>query len=193
MRHNHQIVCHQLLYVLFFFIDCCKDEGNNLINKFFLWLKNYPKIFNYATVACFFQSKQKTNFNLKIFLFLLFTGPVLFAKGQNIDSIYVHLYTDSLKKGTFNYINIDGKLSDGSYIPLDTSNIFFSSSDGKFYGNSLYIDPGFSNQKVKIKAVLKSNPLLHKEFTIYIKKIPDPAKLKTLDEILNGSKRKKRI
>ncbi|MEO6705385.1 MAG: hypothetical protein ABIN04_06000 [Ginsengibacter sp.] len=72
---------------------------------------------------------------MKIFLFLLFTGPVLFAKGQNIDSIYVHLYTDSLKKGTFNYINIDGKLSDGSYIPLDTSNIFFSSSDGKFYGN----------------------------------------------------------
>jgi len=116
-----------------------------------------------------------------------------FAKAQKIDSIYVHLYTDSLKKGTYNYINIDGKLSNGRYIPLDTTDIIFSTSDGKFYGNSLYIDPGFSKEKVTVKAVLKSNPAMFKEFDIYIKKIPDPAKLKSLDEILDQPKKRRKI
>jgi hypothetical protein len=111
-----------------------------------------------------------------------------FAKAQKIDSIYVHLYTDSLKKGTYNYINIDGKLSDGRLVPLDTTDLLFSSSDGKFYGNSLYIDPDFSKEKVNIKAVVKSNPTMYKQFDIYIKKIPNPTHLKTLDEIMNEPK-----
>ena len=92
--------------------------------------------------------------------------------------MYVHLYTDSLKKGTYNYINIDGKLSNGRYLPLDTTDIIFSSSDGKFYGNSLYLPENFSKEKVTIKAVLKSNPSVYKQFDIYIKKIPDPSNLK---------------
>ena len=123
------------------------------------------------------------------FILLTFAGS---AKAQKIDSIYVHLYTDSLKKGTYNYINIDGKLSNGRYIPLDTTEITFSSSDGKFYGNSLLLDPKFSKEKVNIKAVLRSNPALFKEFTIYIKKIPDPSILKTEEEIMKEGKRKSR-
>ena len=106
-------------------------------------------------------------------------------KAQKIDSIFVHLYTDSLKKGTYNYINIDGKLADGSYLPLDSTQLIFTSSGGKFYGNSLFLDPNFSKEKVTIKAVLRSDPDLFKQFDIYIKKMPDPQKLKTLDEILN--------
>lgn len=145
-------------------------------------------------MACFFQSPDKIN-SLKHFLFLFFIAISTFAKAQKIDSIYVHLYTDSLKKGTYNYINIDGKLENGRYLPLDSSTILFSSSDGKFYGNSLYLDPDFSKEKVTIKAVLRSNPSMYKQFDIYIKKIPNPAKLKTLDEILHPSnnKKKKRI
>lgn len=145
-------------------------------------------------MACFFQSPDKIN-SLKHFLFLFFIAISTFAKAQKIDSIYVHLYTDSLKKGTYNYINIDGKLENGRYLPLDSSTILFSSSDGKFYGNSLYLDPDFSKEKVTIKAVLRSNPSTYKQFDIYIKKIPNPAKLKTLDEILHPSnnKKKKRI
>lgn len=114
-------------------------------------------------------------------------------KAQKIDSIYVHLYTDSLKKGTYNYINIDGKLSNGRYLPLDTSQLTFTSSDGKFYGNSLFLPVDFSKPKVHIKAVLKSDPEIYKEFEIYIKQTPDP-QLKTLEEILHGdpaSKKKK--
>ncbi len=126
---------------------------------------------------------------LKQLLVLIFIFAFSFVKAQKIDSIYVHLYTDSLKKGTYNYINIDGKLSDGRYLPLDTSDILFSSSDGKFYGNSLYIEPDFCKEKVNIKAILKSNPSMYKQFDIYIKRIPNPTKLKTLDEILNESKK----
>jgi hypothetical protein len=121
---------------------------------------------------------------LKHLLFFLLLLSIE-AKAQKIDSIYVHLYTDSLKKGTYNYINIDGKLSNGRFIPLDTADIRFSSSEGKFSANSLWIDPGFKKEKVSIKATLKSNPLIYKEFTIYIKKKPDDEKLKTLDDLMN--------
>jgi hypothetical protein len=108
-----------------------------------------------------------------------------YSFSQKIDSIYADLYTDSLKKGTYNYINIDGKLSSGRFIPLDTSRIIFTATDGKFYGNSLWIEPNFSKEFVTITATLKSNPALRKQFTLYIKKKPDDEKLKTLNEILN--------
>jgi hypothetical protein len=111
-----------------------------------------------------------------------------FALPQKIDSIYVHLYTDSLKKGTYNYINIDGKLANGRYLPLDSTQIIFSSSDGQFFGNSLWVDPQFPKEKINIKATLRTNPSIYKQFDIYIKKNPDPVKLKTVEELLNESK-----
>lgn len=111
-----------------------------------------------------------------------------FVMAQKIDSIYVHLYTDSLKKGTYNYINIDGKLANGRYLPLDSTQIIFSSSDGKFFGNSLWVEPQFSKEKINIKATLRTNPSIYKQFDIYIKKNPDPVQLKTVEELLNESK-----
>ena len=107
-----------------------------------------------------------------------------------MESIYVNLYTDSLKKGTFNYINIDGKLSNGKYLPLDSTHLIFWASAGKFSGNSLWIDRNFTPQKVDIKVSLRSNPAIIKEFTIYIKQQHDP-ELKTMDEIMNKTKSKK--
>lgn len=135
---------------------------------------------------------------LKHFLFLFLLSFCFFAKAQKVESIHVDLYTDSLKKGTYNYINIDGKLSSGKFIPLDSSEIIFTSSDGKFIGNSLWIDPGFTKEKITIKAVLRADPSMYKEFTMYIKKKPDDEKLKTMDELMNEmrtnakSSRKKR-
>lgn len=120
---------------------------------------------------------------------LLFASLLFFtsiADAQKVDSIYVNLYTDSLKKGTYNYINIDGKLSNGSYLPLDSTQIIFTSTDGKFYGNSLWLAPDFKKDKVTVKAVLRSNPHICKTFDIYIKKKPDP-ELKSIDQILNES------
>ena len=118
------------------------------------------------------------------------------VKAQKIDSIYVNLYTDSLKKGTYNYINVDGLLPNGKYLPLDSSHILFTASAGKFVGNSLFIDKNFKLEKVSIKAVLRKNPAIYKEFVLYIKIKPDNENLKTVDELLNEmqpskSKRKK--
>lgn len=125
---------------------------------------------------------------MKQILFFFFLLSLNFASAQKIENIYVNLYTDSLKKGTYNYINIDGKLDNGQYLPLDSTNIIFTSSDGKFFGNSLWIDKDFAKDKVTVKAALRSNPELCKQFDIYIKKIPNPTKLKSEEEILNQMK-----
>ena len=120
---------------------------------------------------------------LLIFL-LLGTGSVY---AQKIESLYVNLYTDSLKKGTYNYINIDGKMPNGRYIPLDSTHLLFWASAGTFKGNSLWIDRNFNGEKIDFKVTLRSNPALFKEFSIYIKKLPDP-ELKSMDEIMKSPK-----
>jgi hypothetical protein len=127
---------------------------------------------------------------MKKYLLVLFVLCSFFAKAQKIESIHANLYTDSLKKGTFNYINIDGKLSNGKYIPLDSTDLIFWSSAGKFSGNNLWIDRDFSATRVDIKVSLRNNPAMVKEFTIYVKQKPDP-ELKTVDEIMNRSKTKR--
>jgi len=135
-------------------------------------------------IAC----HQLLYFSLKFFLLFPLLIVSLNTKAQKVDSIYIDLYTDSLKKGTYNYINIDGKLPNGKFIPLDTTDIIFTASDGKFSGNSLWIDPDFSKEKVFIKVTLKSNPSMYKEFTIFIRKKRDDEKLKTLDDLMNETK-----
>jgi hypothetical protein len=118
----------------------------------------------------------------------------MLAKAQKIDSIYFNLYTDSLKKQVHNYINIDGKLSNGSWLPLTDKDIVFSSSAGKFEGNSLILDSSFNDKKVIVKAVLKSNPAIWREVTIYMKTTTSNERLKTMEEVLqpsNPSRRKK--
>jgi hypothetical protein len=126
----------------------------------------------------------------------LLTTSLNAATAQKIDSIYVNLYTDSLKKGTYNYINIDGLLSNGSYLPLDSMQLILTSSAGRFIGNSLWIEKDFAGDKVTIKAVLRNNPKLAKQFDMYIKRKPDNEKLKTADEIIdeinNGRRSKKK-
>lgn len=108
----------------------------------------------------------------------------LFA--QKVDSIYFHLYTDSLKKGQHNYINVDGKLSNGRWQPLTNKDIQFSCSSASFEGNELIIPDNFKEEKVTVKAVLKNNPAVWIERTIWIKTKPD-GPLPTKDEIMNGT------
>ena len=120
---------------------------------------------------------------MKKYLLIVFLFAFSASKAQKIESIYVNLYTDSLKKGTYNYINIDGRLSNGKYIPLDSTQLIFSCSYGKFYGNSLLIDRDCKEEKVDIKVTLKKDPSLHKEFVMYIKKKED-GKLPTMEEVL---------
>ncbi len=108
----------------------------------------------------------------------------MIAKGQNIDSIYVNLYTDSLKKGTYNYINIDGKLINGKYIPLDSTHLQFTTNEGFFSGNNLWLEPTTKAQKVTITVTVRKKPQLVKTFDVWIKQINNSGGLKTNVEVL---------
>jgi hypothetical protein len=121
---------------------------------------------------------------------VLFLTVPLFS--QKIDSIFFHLYTDSLKKGQHNYINVDAKLSNGRWQPLTDKEIQFTSSVGKFDGNELILPTDFKSQKIIVKAVLRSNPAIWKETTIWVKKLPDPDRLPTNEEILGNKQPAKR-
>lgn len=126
----------------------------------------------------------------KIILFLILTVSISSLFAQKVDSIYFNLYTDSLKKGQHNYINIDGKLSNGRWMPLSAKDIQFSCSDADFEGNELIIPENFKKEKVTVKAVLISNPAIWLEKTIWIKTRPDP-ELPTRDEIMKSVPSKK--
>ena len=117
---------------------------------------------------------SNTGMLIRILFLIAFCSIKLCLGAQQVDSIYFNLYTDSLKKGTHNYINVDGKLSNGKWMPLTDREVRFSASACKFSGNELIIPADFAADKITIKAVLKSNPNLWLEKTIWIKKKPDP-------------------
>ena len=125
---------------------------------------------------------------MKKMLFTLLLFASFHIQAQKIDSIYINLYTDSLKKGTYNYINIDGLYSNGKYLPLDSTDIIFASTHGKFYGNSLWVDKEFKEEKIKIKVMMRTNHVLCKEFVMYIKKKDDNDHLMTNEELIEKMK-----
>ena len=96
------------------------------------------------------------------------------VKAQTVDSIYFHLYTDSLQKGQHDYINVDGKLNNGRWQPMTSKEVEFTCPTARFEGNELIIPVDFTGEKVTIKAMLRSNPSIIIERTIWIKTVPDP-------------------
>ena len=122
---------------------------------------------------------------MKKLAFILFVFLSFAAKAQKVESIYFNLYTDSLKKGVYNYINVDGKLTSGSYQPLMADEVLFISTAGKWDGNSLIIDRTTKIDSVTITAALKSHPEVKKTVTIHVKKIEIDPPLKTEEELLN--------
>ncbi len=128
---------------------------------------------------------------MKFLFTLLITFIVFSAKSQQIDSVYVNLYTDSLKKGTYNYINVDGLMNTGRYLPLDSNHIIFKCSHGKFYGNSLWIEKDIKVAKVDIQLLLKKDNSVVKNLEMYIKTMED-GPLKTEEEILAEMKQQKK-
>ena len=112
------------------------------------------------------------------------------ASAQKVDSIYFNLYTDSLKKGVYNYINVDGKLTNGTYQPLMSNEVAFTSSAGRWDGNSLIVDSAYKQDSVVITASLKEHPEVKKNVTIYLKKIVTEPPLKTEKELLEEWRKK---
>lgn len=132
---------------------------------------------------------------MKIKSTLIFSILLLCAfavKAQKIDSIYFNLYTDSLKKGIHNYINVVGKLKDGSYLPLMESDLTFKSSAGKWEGNSLILDSSYSKETVTVQATLKAQPNVSKSIVIYMKKNLTEPPLPTEKELLESWKKPKK-
>jgi hypothetical protein len=123
-------------------------------------------------------------------LFILLKAQPL--KAQKVDSLYFNLYTDSLKIGTYNYINVDGKFSNGRYLPLTEKELIFTSTAGKFDGNSLFLDSSFRDPKVTVRVALKDNPKVWKEVTIYIKQSQEVERLRTVEEILGTPPKKQK-
>lgn len=121
---------------------------------------------------------------MKTLLAILFLFLATCASAQRVDSIYFHLYTDSLKRGFYNYINVDGRRSDGSWLPLDSNDIILTSDAGHFRGNDLFIDKSWTGNAVHVKAVLRRDPAIWREITIYIRKRGFNEKLKRADELI---------
>ena len=131
----------------------------------------------------------------KIVLLLVFFIVGKCVGAQKIDSIYFHLYTDSLKKGFFNYINVDGKTADGRWMPLSSNEINFTSNDTllRFQNNDLFIDSAYTKETVTVNAYLKSNPKVWREVTIYIRKRGFDEPLMSNEEILKEYKENLRL
>lgn len=126
-----------------------------------------------------------------LFTFFCFSHAV---KAQQVDSIYFHLYTDSLKKGFYNYINVDGKTADGRWLPLSSKDVLFVLKDSsalRFQDNDLFIDSTYNAETVWVKAVLKSNPKVWKEVVIHIRKRGFDEPLPTQEEILRQSRNRR--
>ncbi|HLP36979.1 hypothetical protein [Lacibacter sp.] len=106
----------------------------------------------------------------QVYFLILFIFSVGLVRAQKIDSLFFNLYTDSLKKGSWNYINVDAKLSNGSYMPLTSEQLNFKVSNGKLQGNSVWIDWEFTDDSVVVEVSLKKDVSVRKSITIWIKK-----------------------
>lgn len=109
------------------------------------------------------------------FLTFLLSNLLTQVNAQQLEKLYVNLYTDSLKRGTWNYINVDGQFSNGRFLPLDSTHLIYQSSVGVWEGNKLWLPDTTTIQHVVIYVQGRKNPTLDARFTVGIKQLPDPA------------------
>jgi hypothetical protein len=107
---------------------------------------------------------------MKLFFTILLICISFSSFAQSIDSIFFNLYTDSLKKGSWNYINVDAKLSNGKYIPLNEKQLIIKTSAGKQEGNSIWLDWDFKPEFITVQIQLKENKAVIQTKTIWVKK-----------------------
>jgi len=138
------------------------------------------------------SSYTKARLMKRFITIVIFLAGVMAARAQKVDSIFFHLYTDSLKKGTYNYINVDGKLSNGHWLPLTSKEIIFTASAGSFDGNSLFVARDQSEQRITIKAALKTDTSISIQTTIYIKKTEETEPLKNERDIMKPQDKRRR-
>jgi hypothetical protein len=130
---------------------------------------------------------------MKLFLIIILTAIYLPAKSQVVDSIFFNLYTDSLKKGSWNYISVDAKLSNGKYIPLSNQQLIITTTAGKLEGNSVWLNWDFNAEHITVQVQLKENPSIKQQKTIWVKKhdlqLEAPVKDSLLQQLNNRNKK----
>lgn len=124
---------------------------------------------------------------LPLFLLLFFNK----TNGQQIVDIRFNLYADSVKTTIDNYINVEGLLSSGHYIPLTQKEINFVSDFGKWKGNCLLVDQKDNLDKIKITATLKTNPQLKKSTVVYVQKYDDPGVYMTEQDYMDQLRKRR--
>lgn len=116
--------------------------------------------------AAFFITMQPVRF----ILFCILMLAALVSMAQAPDSIWFDLYADSLKKGSWNYINVVGRFSGGKIFPVSSAGLRLQASVGKVEDGSIWIDWKESADSVHVDVQLIKHPSMQKSITIWIKK-----------------------
>lgn len=112
-----------------------------------------------------------------------------------IRDIQFNVYTDSIKPILNYYVNVEGRLTNGSIYPLDSSFIQLTSDFGTVRGME-WIAPKQRNfDKVTFTATFRYNPDISKTATVYLKKEIDPRDAldyqdRTEEEVIKGYRKK---
>jgi hypothetical protein len=94
--------------------------------------------------------------------------------GPRLRRIYFNPYTDSIKTVLNYYVNVEGEFTDGSYLPLDTTDIFLRCDHGTLAGNEWIIPKKIDFQKVTFIAEARADSRLRDTVTLWIQKWKDP-------------------
>ncbi len=125
-------------------------------------------------------------------LFMLLLSS-LALKAQKVDSIFFNLYTDSLKKGSWNYINVDALLDNGKYIPLNHEDLIINTTGGTVKGSSIWLEWDFKQAFITVEVMLKVEPSVKRSMTIWVKKqdlqMNAPVQDSLLQQINNRNKK----
>jgi D-alanyl-D-alanine carboxypeptidase len=119
---------------------------------------------------------------LMVFLLLITSSQQL--RAQSPDSIFFNLYTDSLKKGAWNYINVEGRITHGKIVPLSARSIVLKASTGKVEDMSVWLDWNTTADTVVVEVSLKTNPAVTAKTIIWIKKYDPQLDVQQTDSLL---------
>jgi hypothetical protein len=125
---------------------------------------------------------------MKKMITLLSLLVVAKLNAQKLDSIYFNLYTDSLKRGTHNYINVEGKYRNGRILPVDSTEVVFTTSSGSLSGNSVWIAANASFAPISFTATIKGKPASKITIVIPIKQKNDDESLPNEADLLKQKK-----
>jgi hypothetical protein len=103
-------------------------------------------------------------------------GGCLMAGGQKDrpKKIYFNLYTDSIKTALNYYVNVEGEFPNGKILPLDTSIIAFSASNGSMSGNEWIPPKQIDFKTVRFKVWLREDPKISDSIEVWMKQGIDP-------------------